>query len=99
MASFRLTRAALAYLRQIGRYTEQHWGRAQRDRYLRQIDAVFRQLAEFPELGPACDDIRRGYRKFPVLAHVIFYRIAPSGEVEIIRILHKSMDVDTIISS
>lgn len=34
MPRFHLTQAAKADLKDIGRYTQQKWGRAQRDKYL-----------------------------------------------------------------
>jgi toxin ParE1/3/4 len=40
-----------------------------------------------------CDYILKGYRKYPVISHLIYYRIGDNDSVEIIRILHKNMDV------
>ncbi|TNE83044.1 MAG: type II toxin-antitoxin system RelE/ParE family toxin, partial [Gammaproteobacteria bacterium] len=42
-------------------------------------------------LGMCCDEIIPGYRRHPVGSHIIFYRTAPSGCVQVIRILHKRM--------
>jgi plasmid stabilization system protein ParE len=47
------------------------------------------------ELGKPCDEIRPGYRKFPQGSHLIFYRNGSDGVIEIIRILHGSMDHET----
>jgi len=47
-----------------------------------------------PHRGRACDDIRPGYRKYHVGRHLIFYRESPEG-LEIIRILHDRMDIET----
>ena len=68
---------------------------AQRDYYIKQLDEAFHALAASPNLGKDCSDIRAGYRKFPQGSHVIFYRQSASDEayIEIIRILHKRMDV------
>lgn len=97
MKPFVLTRKAVSDLHAIARYTEQRWGSEQRNLYLRQLDDAFHLLARSPLAGRACDDIRSGYRKLPQGSHVIFYR---SGDnlVEIVRILHRSMDVDSILS-
>jgi toxin ParE1/3/4 len=51
-------------------------------------------LAEQPQLGDARDDIRKGYGVYHVGRHLIFYRQKPA-EIEIIRILHDRMDVET----
>lgn len=44
----------------IGRYTREQWGKTQQIRYLSQLDAAFHDLAEKPEIGRACNDIRAG---------------------------------------
>jgi len=56
-----------------------------------------RSIARFTETnwGKPCDEIRPGYRKFPQGSHLIFYRNGSDGVIEIIRILHGSMDHET----
>ncbi len=94
MSGFRLRERAKADLRSIGRYTHVTWGREQRNRYLAQLDAAFHLLAQEPQRGRACDDIRPGYRKYHVGRHLIFYRETATG-IEIIRVLHDQMDIET----
>lgn len=93
MKKFTLSQLALDDLKSIARYTEDQWGRGQRDIYLKQFDDTFQMLAETPTLGVACDLILLGYSKFPQGSHVIFYRLLADDALEITRILHKSMDV------
>jgi toxin ParE1/3/4 len=95
MRSFALTGKAKADLKDIASYTEQRWGKAQRNLYVKQMDEAFRQLAKVPLTGKACEYIKEDYRKFPQGSHVIFYRRINGGKIEIVRILHKSMDVDS----
>ena len=94
MGSFRLTQLAITDLRSIGLYTQTTWERKQRNRYLTKLDQVFHLLAQEPQRGRACDDIRAGYRKYHVGRHLIFYR-AEQDDIEIIRILHDSMDIES----
>jgi toxin ParE1/3/4 len=94
MPGFRLTKLAKADLKDIGRYTQDIWGREQRNRYLATLDASFHDLAQAPHKGRSCDDIREGYRKYQVGRHVIFYR-QDAADIEIIRILHDRMDAET----
>lgn len=94
MPTFSLTKRALDDLREIGRYTQERWGRDQRRNYLSQLDRYFHALAENPSQGKRCDEIRPGYRKFPSGRHVIFYRVVNIGTIEIVRVLHERMDVD-----
>jgi toxin ParE1/3/4 len=92
MGTFRLTQLALEDLRSIGRYTELTWGREQRNRYLAKLDNGFHILAERHQRGRSCNNIRLSYRKYSIGRHLIFYRESQEG-IEIIRVLHASMDV------
>ena len=95
MPFFKLTALAKSDLKKIAVFTERQWGTGQRNHYLLQIDQCFHLLSENPSLGNACDYIKTGYRKFPQGSHLIFYRMGSGNAVEIIRILHKSMDVSS----
>lgn len=94
MPAFRLSAKSLEDLKSIGRFTLKSWGREQRNIYLSKLDESFHILAEQPHLGNVRDDIRKGYRVYHVGRHLIFYRQKPA-EIEIIRILHDRMDVET----
>lgn len=95
MPMFSLTKQALDDLREIGRYTQQRWGREQRRHYLALLDRSFHDLAKNPGQGQRCDEIRAGYRKFPSGRHVIFYRQQTAGAIQIVRVLHERMDQET----
>ncbi|ENO3966463.1 type II toxin-antitoxin system RelE/ParE family toxin [Vibrio vulnificus] len=99
MRPFQLTNKAKSDLRDIALFTSRRWGREQRNIYLKQFDDSFWLLAENPDIGKACYEIRDDYRKFPQGSHVIFYRQIGSQNIEIIRILHKSMDVNPIFGA
>jgi len=92
MPPFRITRKAREDLIGIARYTEMTWGREQRRLYLKQLDAAFHAVAENPDIGRRCDEIRLGYFKYRQDSHVIFYQLGLETAVEIIRVLHKRMD-------
>ena len=94
MKPFALTKKAKADLREIAQFTMRRWGKEQRNLYVKQFDDTFHLLAERPEIGKSCDEIRKGYLKFPEGSHVIFFRRSSKSKIEIIRILHKSMDVE-----
>ena len=97
MGTFSLTHAAKNDLRGIARFTEKRWGRAQRRNYLKGLDDAFRMLADTPKLGNACDQIEPGLRKYPFQSHVIFYDLLSDNHILVIRVLHKSMDVDQAV--
>lgn len=95
MGTFTLTNKAKSDLKSIAAYTQRKWGREQRGIYLKQFDDAFHLLANSPEVGAKCDFIKLGYRKFPNVSHVVFYRSLSDSKIEIVRILHKRMDVET----
>jgi toxin ParE1/3/4 len=92
MARYRLTRAARQDLAEIGRYTQRHWGVAQRRVYLRRLDQRMEFLVDHRHTGTPRDDVRPGYRSFHEGRHLIFYR-ETADTIEVIRILHDRMDV------
>ena len=93
MASCTLSPAAQADLESIWDYTVRHWGEAQAERYTRGIQAACEALGNGTLVSRSADDIRAGYRKATVGSHVMFFRVQ-GDVVEIIRILHQSMDVE-----
>ncbi|WP_219701768.1 type II toxin-antitoxin system RelE/ParE family toxin [Marinomonas lutimaris] len=99
MKLFRLTIKAKSDLKDIAVFTSRRWGREQRNIYLKQFDESFWLLAENPDIGKACDEIRDGYREFLQGSHVIFYQQIGSQNIQIIRILHKSMDVNLMFGA
>jgi toxin ParE1/3/4 len=93
MSSLCLSRQAKADLDDIWQYTAKTWNEDQAEAYMRSLDAAFQMLVAHPKLGRSIEDIREGYFKFPVASHMLIFRINKQT-VEIIRILHKSMDVE-----
>ncbi len=93
MGKFTLTRKAKDDLKSIAAYTQRKWGKEQRKIYIKQFDSVFHMLVENPSLGNECDYIKAGYRKLFCASHFIFYRSITESHIEIVRILHKRMDV------
>ena len=95
MTPFKLRAKAKYDLKEIALYTENKWGREQRNLYLKQFDDLFRTLADSSSMGKECDFIKKGYKKFPQGSHIIFYKNGSVSSIEIIRILHKNMDIDS----
>ena len=87
----RVTPRARDDLKNIGRYTDRTWGKAQRNHYLKSIEARFQWLAENPLGGKRRTDICESYYSFPEGQHVVFYMINGNA-IDIIGIPHKEMD-------
>ena len=90
---YRLRALALQDLEEIWDYTLEQWGAEQAERYLNALFTCFDDLAENPELGKERKVLKQGYRSFPQGRHVIFYMISQT-EIEIIGIVHQSVDVN-----
>lgn len=71
-------------------YSLDQWGAQQTDRYIDDLVEAFAFLAHSPKAGTACDNIRLGYRRYPVIRHIVYYRMTDYG-IEIMRILHDRM--------
>ncbi len=95
MQLFQLSKEAINDLRSIAVFTENRWGRTQRNLYIKQLDDAFLMLAQSPNLGISCDYIREGYKKFPQGSHIIFYKRSTAANILVVRILHKSMDFNS----
>jgi len=89
VSSFFVSRAARADLKNIAAYTQKTWGAVQRRAYIKELDVQFHVLAENPLSGVSCHYIADGLRKY----HTIFYENVDQA-ISILRVLHKSMDVE-----
>jgi toxin ParE1/3/4 len=94
---FLLSSKAKSDLIKIARYSQLTWGIAQRNNYLKILDNTFQLLADEPELGINCNYIREGYNKYPQVNHVIYYKEHKNNQILIVRILHKSMDINSVL--
>ena len=92
MAGYALSPAAQTDLEEIWDYTVGRWGEAQAERYTRDIQAACEALSDGSSVGLSAEEIRAGYRKVGVGSHVMYYREREST-IEIVRILHRRMDV------
>ena len=107
MARFRLARPAQIDLANILATSRERWGSEGRQRYAAILVAAMRQVAAEPE-GPLTQnrrDLRSGLRSFHIRhsrrppaakirrpVHVLYYRVAQKGLIEIVRVLHERMD-------
>jgi toxin ParE1/3/4 len=108
MARFRLARPAQIDLANILSMSVERWGAAGRQRYAAVLAAAMRQVAAEPDgpLTKNRPDLRSGIRSFHVRharrsaqgatvrrpVHVLYYRVAQAGVIEIVRVLHERME-------
>jgi len=91
MNRYVLSPRAQADVEDIWNYTAENWGEPQAERYIRQLQEAIEAVAADPRKARSCDDVRPGYRRYPVGSHVLFFRIV-DGVVDVVRILHQRMD-------
>lgn len=95
MSRYVLSPAAAADLEQIWDYTRERWDDDQAEAYVRVIQHAVELVADNPLIGRPCDEVRAGYRRHTAGSHTLYYRVGSGGDmVEVVRILHKRMDVD-----
>ncbi|QUR67788.1 type II toxin-antitoxin system RelE/ParE family toxin [Mycobacterium spongiae] len=95
MSQYVLSPAAQADLEQIWDFTSERWNDDQAEAYVRVIQRAVELVADNPLIGRSCDEVRAGYRRHTAGSHTLYYRVGAGGDlVEVVRILHKHMDVD-----
>ena len=72
--------------------TAKTWGIAQADKYDTGLESAIQLLADNPDLGRSCDDIKTGFKRFEHESHIVFYRKRKTN-IFIVRILHNRRDV------
>lgn len=93
---YKISLAAQQDLENIWLYTFENWSAEQADRYLNLLIDEIAYLAKKPESGKDFGHIRKGYFRSQIKSHLIFYKVNNQQKlIEIIRILHQKMDIDS----
>ena len=85
---------ALSDLEEIWSYTLKRWSKEQADRYYSLLIDDIEYLQSNYYTGKSAEYIRPGYRVSFVKSHIIFYKIVDDQKLEVIRILHQSVNID-----
>lgn len=84
-AEYRLAPSAREDMEAVWLYSLTQWGATQTDRYIDDLTDAFDFLVQNPKAGVVCENIRQGYRRYPVIRHVVYYRMTNYG-IEVIRV-------------
>ena len=96
---YRISKEAQNDLEKIWIYTFEIWSVEQADRYINLIMDEIEYLTINPKSGMDYSHVRKGYFRSRVKSHFIFYKInLKVNELEIIRILHQQMDIESRLS-
>lgn len=94
--NYNLSNEASSDLEEIWLYTLGNWSIEQADRYLNLILDKIEYLCKKPKTGSDYGAFRKGYFRSKVKSHFIFYKInTKQNKLEIIRVLHEIMDIDS----
>lgn len=91
MADFRVSGAAIRDIEEIGRYTQERWGVAQRRTYLAGLEERLHEIVATPMISPERTEFSPPVRFRPYGEHQIIYIIDAHG-VLIVCVLHRHMD-------
>lgn len=94
MANYRITHLAQSDIQSIWDYTIEEWSLGQAEKYIDGLFDCFDAIANSITQGKAVDYIRQGYRKAIYGRHIVFFRVGEDQIIEIIRVLHSSMDIE-----
>ena len=59
---------------------------------------VFSRLTSNPYMGRKRDDIRPGYRSFPVGSYIVFYRLIGADQILVLRVVHGRRDLEQVFT-
>ena len=94
MSDFRITRLAQHDLEKIWEYAVHEWSLGQAEKYIDGLLSSFDAIGEGKLQGRAIDSVRKRYKKVLFEKHYVFFRLSQDKVVEIIRVLHVSMDIE-----
>ena len=90
----KISSEAFLDIEKIWLYTLEKWSKEQADRYYKLIIDEFEFLRSNYNTGKSAEQIRSGYRVSFVKSHLVFYKIKNQQKLEIIRILHQSVNIE-----
>lgn len=97
--NYKISEEAATDLGKIWLYTLENWSVEQADRYFNLLINEIQYISKDPTSGRDYKNIRKQYFCSKVKFHLIFYKInSKKDEIEIIRILHQRMDIESIIN-
>ena len=86
------SKPALSDAEDIWVYTYENWGETQANRYLNDLQQTIIKLAQNPEQGRLLPVLQGQHYRYFFQSHMIIYRFN-TKELQIVRILHKRMDI------
>jgi len=91
---YEITEKARNDLIGIWEYTFENWSHQQADKYYQILIEKIEEIASHPHIGRNYERVKVGLRGVTIKSHIVFYRIGDDA-VEIVRVLHQRMDLES----
>ncbi len=95
MANVVLRQEAIDDLNSIWNYTFEKWSEKQADKYYDLLKKSCLEISKNPEIGKGYPEIHQNLFGLHSGKHIIFYQSIDKNQIEIIRILHQQMDLNS----
>ncbi len=95
MAKITLRQKAIDDLSNIWEYTAETWSEKQADKYHTMIKVACENIANDIVVGRIYHNISSNLLGYKIGKHIIFYQYFSKDEIEVIRILHERMDIES----
>jgi len=93
MSKYFLSNRAVEDLSDIWNYTYEVWSENQADKYYGLLIDSCDEISVNPEIGKNYDEIDENIFGYKTGRHIIFYQVIKVDVIEVVRILHESMDL------
>lgn len=91
--SLSISSKAISGLENIWIYTVEKWSKEQADRYYTLLIDEIEFLRTNYYTGKSAEYILSNYRVSFVKSHMVFYKVIDEEKLEVVRILHQSVDI------
>ena len=95
MLEYVISEKAIEDINNIWIYTAENWSVAQADRYYNLIYDEIEYIVNNFDMARDFGKIRKSYKCSKVKSHLIFFKKNKTNEIEVVRVLHERMDIES----
>ena len=95
MSQYVIIEKAIEDINNIQIYTAENWSVAQANRYYNLIFDEIEYIVNNFDMALDFGKIRKSYKYSKVKSHLIFFKKDKMNEIEVIRVLHERMDIES----
>ncbi|MBP6550506.1 MAG: type II toxin-antitoxin system RelE/ParE family toxin [Flavobacterium sp.] len=95
MPEYIISEKALEDINNIWIYTAENWSVEQANRYYNLIIDEIEYIVDNLDMARDFGKIRKSYKYSKVKSHLIFFKKDKTNEIEVVRVLHERMDIES----